>query len=44
VLAEIQEAVAPGVMTADLEAIAGRIIVDKYGALPSFKGYRATQA
>jgi len=40
VLAEIQEAVAPGVMTADLEAIAGRIIVDKYGALPSFKGYR----
>jgi methionyl aminopeptidase len=40
VLAEVQEAVAPGATTADLEAIAGRIIVDKYGAIPSFKGYR----
>src|SRR5512136_740717 len=40
VLAEIQEAVAPGMTTATLEAIADRIIVDKYGAIPSFKGYR----
>jgi methionyl aminopeptidase len=40
VLAEIQAAVAPGVTTADLEAVAGRIIVDKHGAIPSFKGYR----
>lgn len=40
VLAEIRAAVVPGVTTADLEAIAGRIIVDKHGAIPSFKGYR----
>ena len=40
VLAEIREAVSPGVTTADLEAIADRIIVDKYAAIPSFKGYR----
>jgi len=40
VLARIQETVAPGVTTADLEAIAAEIIVDKYGAIPSFKGYR----
>jgi methionyl aminopeptidase len=40
VLAEIKEAVSPGVTTADLEAIADRIIVGKYGAIPSFKGYR----
>ena len=40
VLAEIREAVAPGVTTADLEAVAGRIIVDEHGAIPSFKGYR----
>lgn len=40
VLAEIQEAVAPGMITADLEAIAARIIVEKHGAVPSFKGYR----
>lgn len=39
-LAQIREAVAPGVTTADLEAIAARIIVDKHGAVPSFKGYR----
>jgi methionyl aminopeptidase len=26
--------------TADLEAIAGRVIVEKHGAIPSFKGYR----
>jgi methionyl aminopeptidase len=40
VLAEIQEAVVPGVTTADLEVIAERIIVGKHGAIPSFKGYR----
>jgi len=40
VLAEIREATSPGMTTADLEAIAGRIIVDKHGAIPSFKGYR----
>jgi methionyl aminopeptidase len=40
VLARIQEEVAPGMTTADLEAIAGQIIVDKHGAVPSFKGYR----
>ena len=40
VLAEIRQAVVPGVTTADLEVIAARIIVDKHGAIPSFKGYR----
>jgi len=40
VLAEIREAVAPGVTTADLERTASSIIVDKYQAIPSFKGYR----
>jgi methionyl aminopeptidase len=40
VLAEIQEAVAPGATTADLEEIANNIIVGKYQAIPSFKGYR----
>jgi methionyl aminopeptidase len=40
VLAEIREAIRPGITTADLEAIAGRIIIDKHGAVPSFKGYR----
>ena len=40
VLAEIRKAVVPGVTTGDLEAIAEEIIVDKYGAIPSFKGYR----
>jgi methionyl aminopeptidase len=40
VLAEIRETVAPGVATADLEAVADRIIVGKYQAIPSFKGYR----
>jgi methionyl aminopeptidase len=40
VLSRIQEAVAPGVTTADLERIAGEIIVDQHGAIPSFKGYR----
>ena len=40
VLAEIKAAVSPGVTTAALEAIADRIIVAKYAAVPSFKGYR----
>jgi methionyl aminopeptidase len=40
VLAEIQEAAAPGRTTADLEKIADRIIVGKHRAIPSFKGYR----
>ena len=40
VLARIQEDIAPGVTTADLEAVADEIIVGKYGAIPSFKGYR----
>ena len=40
VLGGIRTAVAPGVTTADLEAIADRIIVGKYQAIPSFKGYR----
>jgi methionyl aminopeptidase len=40
VLSEIRETVAPGVTTADLEAVADRIIVGNYGAIPSFKGYR----
>jgi methionyl aminopeptidase len=40
VLAGIREAVAPGVTTAELEVIAGEIIVAKYDAVPSFKGYR----
>ncbi|MGD8398355.1 MAG: type I methionyl aminopeptidase [Anaerolineae bacterium] len=40
VLAAVRESAAPGMTTADLEAIAGRIIVDEHGAIPSFKGYR----
>jgi methionyl aminopeptidase len=40
VLAGIQEAVAPGTTTADLEGVADSIIVGKYQAIPSFKGYR----
>jgi methionyl aminopeptidase len=40
VLAEIRESVAPGATTADLEGIANDIIVGKYQAIPSFKGYR----
>jgi methionyl aminopeptidase len=40
VLAEIRTAVEPGMTTADLEAIADRIIVQEHGAIPSFKGYR----
>lgn len=40
VLTGIQETVAPGVTTRDLEGIAQTIIVDKHKAIPSFKGYR----
>jgi methionyl aminopeptidase len=40
VLAEIRTAAEPGMTTADLEAIADRIIVQEHGAIPSFKGYR----
>ena len=40
VLSGIRQAVEPGITTADLEAVADRIIVGKYGAIPSFKGYR----
>ncbi|MFC2037720.1 type I methionyl aminopeptidase [Chloroflexota bacterium] len=40
VLAGIQRAAAPGITTVDLEKIADEIIVGKYGAIPSFKGYR----
>jgi methionyl aminopeptidase len=40
VLATVREAVEPGITTFDLEAIADRIIVGKYEAIPSFKGYR----
>jgi methionyl aminopeptidase len=40
VLARVQETVTAGMTTADLEAIADEIIVGKYGAVPSFKGYR----
>lgn len=39
-LARIEGAVAPGVTTADLEAVAEEVIVNKHGAIPSFKGYR----
>ena len=39
-LARIEQAVAPGVTTADLEAVAQEVIVAKHGAIPSFKGYR----
>jgi methionyl aminopeptidase len=40
VLARVQETVTAGMTTADLEAIADEIIIGKYGAIPSFKGYR----
>lgn len=40
VLARIEETVAPGMATAELDAIAKEVIVDKHGAIPSFKGYR----
>jgi methionyl aminopeptidase len=37
-LAAVREAVAPGVSTADLDAVAEKVIRDA-GAIPSFKGY-----
>jgi methionyl aminopeptidase len=40
VLARIRETVSPGITTAELERIADEIIVQKYDAIPSFKGYR----
>ena len=40
VLGRIRETAAPGVTTADLEAVADEIIVGKYKVIPSFKGYR----
>ncbi len=40
VLARIEAELVPGMTTAALEAIAGQVIVDKHGAIPSFKGYR----
>jgi methionyl aminopeptidase len=40
VLARVQEIVAPGMTTADIEAVADQIIVGKHKAIPSFKGYR----
>jgi methionyl aminopeptidase len=43
VLACIREKVAPGVTTAELDALAYQIIVG-YGAKPSFKGYRGFPA
>jgi methionyl aminopeptidase len=40
VLGRIEEALVPGMTTGDLEAIAGEVIVGRYQAIPSFKGYR----
>jgi methionyl aminopeptidase len=40
VLDRVRRTVAPGITTGDLERIADQIIVGKYGAIPSFKGYR----
>jgi methionyl aminopeptidase len=40
VLGRIQEVVTPGITTLQLEKVADEIIVGKYGAIPSFKGYR----
>ena len=40
VLARIEAELVPGMTTAELEAIAGQVIVDKHGAIPSFQGYR----
>lgn len=40
VLERLREEVAPGITTGDLERIAEEIIVKRYGAVPSFKGYR----
>lgn len=40
VLARVRESVVPGMTTAQVEAIAGEVIVDRHKAIPSFKGYR----
>ena len=40
VLARIEAELVPGMTTAELEAMAGQVIVDKHQAIPSFKGYR----
>jgi methionyl aminopeptidase len=40
VLARVQDEVVAGMTTSDLEKIADEVIVGKYGAIPSFKGYR----
>ncbi len=40
VLARIEDVIAPGMTTAELDTIAKEVIVDKYGAIPSFEGYR----
>jgi methionyl aminopeptidase len=40
VLARIRETTVSGLATSDLERVADEIIVGKYGAIPSFKGYR----
>jgi methionyl aminopeptidase len=40
VLARVRDEVVPGMSTGDLEGMAGEVIVGKYGAIPSFKGYR----
>ena len=44
VLDAIRRSVAPGMTTLDLEEIAGEIIVGKYQAIPSFKGYHGFPA
>jgi methionyl aminopeptidase len=44
VLDAIRRAAAPGMTTLDLEEIAGETIVDKYQAIPSFKGYHGFPA
>jgi len=44
VLDAIRRATKPGMTTLDLEKIAGEIIVDKYRAIPSFKGYHGFPA
>lgn len=48
IVAEVLDAVRrttePGMTTLDLEKIAGGIIVDKYQAIPSFKGYHGFPA
>lgn len=43
-LARLAQAVAPGITTAQLDAIAGQVIVDENKGIPSFKGYRGFPA